>query len=686
MKNNKWLLVASLFCIGIFSAQTEKKIDTVTIKGNVALPNVSIRISKEDLQKSSGENLAKTLENISGVTMLQTGSTNAKPVIQGLSHQRISILNNGVKIESQQWGSDHSPEIDPFLAQNIRVIKGAEAVKYGANALGGIVLLSSGKLPYFGNKIGGKVQLIGESNAEKWAGNILLEGNLNQKNALAWRIQTSAKKAGDYKTAKYIVNNTGVEELNYSANLGYQMRKEKIEVFYSYFSTVLGVFKGSRIGSPMDWDLRLNLGRPIFYEPFRYEIQNPKQKVNHHLAKFSIESQRKFGKTNLVYAYQKNHRSEYDIRRGSFAEKPSLDVELRTHSVSLDFEKKLGQHFTSFLGGIFSHQKNYNIPGNGVNSILPNFISDNFGAYLSQEFHKNSWTLNAGLRFDYKDFISAGYDRIGKYYTGNKSYQNWSYSLGASKRFGNYFSVNSNIGMAWRAPEAIELFSNGVHHGSAFYLKGNPNLELEKGWKWSSRLDFRNEKWDVSLDFFLQRISGFIYEMPTQDYINTWSGYFPLFQYKQSDAFFRGADFSLKYHPISAVKYQLRASAVYADNLSEEYYFPHISPENLSQELWFGLDKLIPLKGSYLSLEHRWANKQKRFSAESDLLPDSPPAYHLLNASVGTKIKILKENDMSISLSINNLTNNFYKDYTDRLRYFVHALGRNFVFRIHYNF
>ena len=679
MRKNKWLFIILLFFIEVFDAQIEREIDTINIaKKEVVRSVVASQLKKEDLAKHTGGSLAKIISNISGVSMLQTGHTNAKPVIQGLSGQRIAILNNGVKIESQQWGDDHSPEIDPFIAQNIEVIKGAEAVKYGSNALGGVILLNSEKLPYYGEKLGGKFQMTGESNGDKWSGNLSLKGNISNKNAFAWQMQYSAKKSGDYKTAEYLVNNTGVRESNYSANIGYQMEKEKVEMFYSYFSTELGVFKGSRIGSPLDWDLRLSLGRPISFEAFKYDIESPKQMVNHHLAKILVESKRNFAKLNLVYTFQKNHRQEYDVRRGLFADRPTLDVELTTQTISLDFDKEFYPNFRTLVGGVLSTQKNYNIPGNGINSIIPNFISDNFGVYVSQEYNSNSWILNAGLRFDYKTFSSAGYDRIGRYYSGNKKYQNWSYVFGVNKTFGEKFQISSNIGMAWRAPEAVELFSNGVHHGSAFYLEGNPNLELERGLKWSSKIQYSSKKVDISADVFLQRINGFIYEMPTKSYFNTWGGYFPLFKYKQSDAFFRGMDFNFKYTPIPDLEYRLKASVIYADNLSESYYFPHISPENIQQDITLKLSRIIPLKKAYFNLEHHWTNKQKRFSLETDLLPNSPPAYHLINISMGTNISIFKENDMMMSLSVNNLLNNLYKDYTDRLRYFVHSLGRKF--------
>src|SRR3546814_6402924 len=78
--------------------------------------------------------------------MLKTGATIAKPVIHGLHSNRILILNNGIRQEGQQWGSEHAPEIDPFIAKRITVVKGAETIRFGPDAMGGVVIVEPSEL------------------------------------------------------------------------------------------------------------------------------------------------------------------------------------------------------------------------------------------------------------------------------------------------------------------------------------------------------------------------------------------------------------------------------------------------------------------------------------------------------------------------------------------------------------
>ena len=74
-------------------------------------------LSEQELDRSRGLSLGESLKSISGVTSLNTGNSIAKPVIHGLHSNRVLVLNNGVRQESQQWGSEHAPEVDPFVAR-----------------------------------------------------------------------------------------------------------------------------------------------------------------------------------------------------------------------------------------------------------------------------------------------------------------------------------------------------------------------------------------------------------------------------------------------------------------------------------------------------------------------------------------------------------------------------------------
>ncbi|MFY8184582.1 MAG: TonB-dependent receptor [Bacteroidia bacterium] len=80
-------------------------------------------IKQEEIDKAKGKTLADALKGSAGITTLNTGASISKPMIHGLQGYRILILNNGIRQEGQQWGNEHAPEIDPFVAKKISIVK-----------------------------------------------------------------------------------------------------------------------------------------------------------------------------------------------------------------------------------------------------------------------------------------------------------------------------------------------------------------------------------------------------------------------------------------------------------------------------------------------------------------------------------------------------------------------------------
>ncbi|NJM78419.1 MAG: TonB-dependent receptor [Flavobacterium sp.] len=98
-------------------------------------------ITTQTIEKYSNQTLGNALKEVSGVSILKTGSTIVKPVINGLHSSRVPIINNNVRLEDQQWGTEHAPNFDVNTAGKITVVKGASTLQYGGDAIGGIVII-----------------------------------------------------------------------------------------------------------------------------------------------------------------------------------------------------------------------------------------------------------------------------------------------------------------------------------------------------------------------------------------------------------------------------------------------------------------------------------------------------------------------------------------------------------------
>lgn len=666
-----------------------------TLIGHVAKPvTATVAIDKPKLQQKSGEELAKVLTTVTGVSMIQTGATIAKPVIHGLHSNRILILNNEVRQEGQQWGADHAPEIDPAVADRIAVVKGADAVRYGSDALGGVVVITPNKLPY-GDGLHGQISPSFASNGRKTATTLKLESGVPHLHHWAWRLQGTLKRSGDIHTADYMLNNTAAAEANFSAAIGMQQETGAAELFYSRYENESSVFYGSHIGNLDDLLARFEIGRPLTTYPFSYSIQAPKQKVVHHLLKAKAYYFLPFGgKLTAQYAFQKDIRQEFSVRRLDRTRIPALNMWLTTHLAEVFWENMDAPHWKTLLGGSFSLQDNYNQPGTGVVPVIPNFASVSYGAFAIEKYHKDNWNAEAGLRYDYKYLSADGYDMYSQRYGGEHNFHNITYSLGGAWQATPNSSLSSNIGVAWRAPQVNELYSSGLHHGAGTYNLGEASLSPETGAKWITSLSYNHPDRGVRLtaDAYVQLIKNYIYDYPTGEVRTLFSGVYPIFQYTQADAFFRGIDIDAsvrlaKWGALAqSLSYGLRGSVVFANELKTHRYFPFIPAPRLSQSLEW---KSQP-KGLFQSLEasigHTFVAKQTRFEPSQELVATTPDAYHLFEAAIGGTIAIGEQQTLSVRLSAENLFNQLYKEYTNRFRYYAHDLGRNVYLRLNYNF
>lgn len=666
---------------------SNQTLDAVEITGHKQALKTTTSVTtlhQEDLDKLKGSNLANILKTIPGVNMIQTGATIAKPVINGLHSNRILILNNGIRQEGQQWGSEHAPEIDPFIAQEISVVKGAEAIRFGPEAIGGVVILEPPALPT-DSSIHAEVNLVGASNGRSGTASAMLSGNFKSLPALAWRVQGTAKQSGDFKTADYFLENTGAKELNYSAALGYNKEHFGVNAFYSHFNTALGIFKGSHMGSPEDLQAAIANGKPFIYRPFSYDINVPRQQVVHDLLKLDghvhLSDYLHF---NAQYGFQRDSRKEFDIRRGGRSATPSQDINLYTQTLNAYFEYFDGKRLKATFGADGLYQNNENTPGTGVTPFIPDHVSKGLGVYAIGKYLNDNYELEAGLRYDYKTINALGYDVNGALYGNKRQFNNVTSSIGGVFHVSKELDVRTNIGTAFRPASVNELYSEGIHQSVGSYEIGDNTLSSEKSLKWITSLQYSAGSGIVSvfLDGYVNYFDGYIYQLFTNEYKSLLSGSFPIYRQRQGNARFLGADLTAKVKLSKQVDYSLKASVVRAKNTSIDKFLPMIPSDRVEQAVQFKYNPLPFLKESYVQLAYLFVAKQNRFDAASEMATP-PPAYHLFNLSLGTEITSGKH-ALHVNFAIDNLTNTLYKDYMNRFRYYAHDLGRNYVLRLTY--
>lgn len=672
-------------------------------------------LSIKDIERNSGNSLGDALKKISGVSTLNTGGNIVKPVIQGLNGSRILILNNNVRMQDMEWGEEHAPNVDVNANQNISVIKGAAAIEYGGDAIGGVIVLEP--LPVIRtDSLFGKTQINLFSNGR--GGNITSSLTKSYRSGLYIKGQGSFKRLGDLEAPDYLLSNTGIKESGLSLNLGKRDFEQGWEGYYSYFNTEIGILRASHIGNIDDLILSINSQEPSVINDFTYDINHPNQEVTHHLAKFNYYRRFEgFGKWTTQYDFQKNRRYEYDIRVGDDADKASLDLQLTTHSVltNIKFDAKQGLDIKAGAMGRF--QTNFANPATGVRRLIPDYDKYDFGLFTIGSYElNNDWTLDAGARYDFSridakkfyresrweergydvDFADIVLEDIGTQLLTNPvfDYHNFSGTAGFNFQINDKDHLRFNYAFSQRAPNPSELFSDGLHHSAARIELGDLRIKSETSSKFSASLEGNSSKWGYTVAPYLNSINNFIILEPTGAEF-TIRGAFPVWSYRQTNAVLLGIDASVYNNWTSNIRTDHKFAWVRGTDTKTDIPLINIPAANFTNNLTYTNQKWNNL---FVSLESQYVFEQTRYPSNIEVFSpqqqenvildiNTPPdAYHLLALNTEASFTLKNKNDLTVGLSATNLLNINYRDYLNRQRYFADNMGRNLSIRLIFNY
>ncbi len=663
---------------------TEAALDEVVIEQHRNDQQVTVSTTKlqsKNLEKLRGLSLGETLKNIPGVASLNTGSNISKPIVHGLQGVRVLLLNNGIRQEAQQWGNEHAPEIDPFMAQKITIIKGANTVRYGSDAIGGVILLEPNSLPNQA-AINGELHYVLQSNNAEQSISGTIEGNHQKISALAWRVQGTYRRGGNAKTARYWLSNTGVEEGNFSTTVGWNKKQYGIEIFYSRFQTDIGILSSSHFGNLTDLQRAIANGNPTDSATFSFRIGVPRQHVVHNLLKATARiNTSELGELKILFAYQHNLRREFDKHRAynsnaTLETKPGAELGIQTITTDVVWEHKRIKQFAGMLGINFATQTN----NQKYSNIIPPFWNFNGGIFWIERWQYRQLEIEAGLRFDYR-WQQAYLPKEQPSF----NYAVPSGSIGAEYHFTEKIKWNVQIASAWRAPNMVELFAAGVHHGAASYDKGNRKLTPEISINMASAFELSSAWINLHAAFYQNFIQQFIYIKPSLQTIETIRGTFPVFEYTQANVSLTGGDIDLEIKPFKGFQINSKISLLRAWNRSAHEGLIWMPPQRFENGLRYSFSPSKKIANLYIGTSVLYVMKQLLAPPNQDFAPP-PPAYWLLNAEAGFEINTRMPQPIAIHLAATNLLNTSYRDYLNRFRYFSDAQGLNIALRVHIPF
>jgi len=665
-------------------------------EGALATEHFTGKVIEENLQGT----FAQSIDKLPGLSAINVGVGIAKPVIRGLSSNRIIVNQQGVKQEGHQWGADHGLEIDQFGVERVEIIKGPASLQYGSDGLGGVINILPGRIPPE-NTIVGSVLGVHKTNNAHWGGSaklgfnrggFFMMGRYSQQDFADYRVPAEQFTYNSFTLPIFDgqLKNTAGRERNFKITAGLNRPWGVTRILASRYSLEAGLFSGA-VGIPRSYALEDD-GNPR-------DIDIPKQEVQHDRLSIHQDFLLENGHINLNLGYQRNLRQEFSFPE--FHSIPSsqidpgntlaLQFELQTYSANLHYEREEDTGWRQVYGGNVQWQRNQRA---GFEFLLPNFRTFRAGLFsLAEKQFASGLLLNAGLRIDYatndteffRQWVWDSNENITDSLIApatTPEFFNWSASAGSAVPLwdGNT-QLKLNIGKSFRVPYPAETVSNGIHHGTFRHEVGTPGLKSEHGYQFDISLNWQKPNFRGTFAAYFNYFDNYIYLGPTFP-----AQFSPLpesgqiFQYRQDDAIYTGFEFQYDWDFLPHFRLSQTADFVQSYNLRTSLALPFTPQPTVQTNLRYTLAG----EGRWLESVYLEGNHQYAFAAEGQYRIDRSerptPAYQIWGAALGLRINWYASQPLQLNVQLQNAFDTFYLNHLSRYRLInVPEQGRNLV-------
>ena len=630
-------------------------------------------VNKSSLQTNPSTNLIDAISKVPGVSQITTGNAISKPVIRGLSGNRVITLNNGVKQQGQQWGDEHGIEIDQYSADRIEVLRGPASLLYGSDALGGVINILEA-IPAPVGTMEGEFLTNYATNSGLSGTSLMLQGN---ENGFVYHARGSYKNAHSYQTPTGYVPNSGFNETNFNAQLGFNKAWGYAHLDLSRFRTNIGFYEPTVNDAGQFIDENGDVFTRAQFKDRHLDF--PQQDIRHD--KIALNSNILFDKGSLktILGYQRNQRRELEEPVAD----PALFLDMHTYNYDFKYTFIGNNGWTPVVGvsGEFIHSTNTS----GMEALIPDFDAQSYGAFVYVKKTLNKHTFNAGARFDYRKLEGKAHRAEGELIFDDFSnkFSNLSGGVGYTYEFNDAFSLKANAGSAFRAPNIAELSSNGVHEGAFRYEIGSADLKPERSYQFDAAFDYQSNTISASVGGFMNYIDNYIFYNTTGEIIDE----HPVYRSVQRNAFLRGVEASFTLHPIELLHFENSFSYTRATNRATKQPLPFIPAAALRNELRIE-PQIAGTKRSYISI-----GLDNYFSQGKVGAFETPTkAYSLLSAALGTTVNLRKNQELTLYISGKNLLDKKYYDHLSRYKpgrldeadptFGIYNPGRNVTFGV----
>ncbi|RZL36719.1 MAG: TonB-dependent receptor [Rubrivivax sp.] len=621
-------------CLSVFvsaaHADPAESLDKVVVTGNPlksqVLAQPSDSLSGDQLVLTRAATLGDTLQGLPGVAATNFGPNASRPSIRGLDGDRVRILSNsGASVDASNLSFDHGVAIDPLVIDKVEVLRGAAALLYGGNAVGGVVNTLDNRIPrglLTGVSGAAEVRFGGASNDK--SGAVVLDGGSGEAHAgFGWHVDLAGRDADDQRAPRFSSpTDDGSESRSSVRNSA--ARSHGGAVGGSVF------FQGGYAGVSVD-DFHTDYGTTAE-------------------ADVTIRMQRQRIATAGEWAAADGpiHRVSWQLSRNRYEHQEvegSGEVGTTFKSRGTDGRLELEHAAIGPLKGIVGLQTEaLDFSALGEEAFVPNTRTRTTGVFVLEQAKLAGVDWSAGARTERVTVDSDGGDRFGA--AQSRRFSPVSLALSGVLPLDKAWSLSANLNRTQRAPAYYELFANGLHVASAAFERGDDRLGLERSKGADIGLKWEGEQSHVHVNVYETRFASYIALQATGETADNDGQAVPVYSFQAVPARLRGVELEGRWQAHPAVALLAQLDTVRGDNRATGEPLPRLAP----LRAMLGLEAR---QGAWSGrLEWRGAARQTRVAAF-----DTPtPGYGTVRLSVARQLR-WGQTDALWYLKLDNLGN-----------------------------
>lgn len=498
------------------------------------------------LDRARAATLGETVSGLPGVQSTYFGPGVGRPVLRGLDGPRVQVLASGMgSLDASTVSADHASAVEPFLADQIEVLKGPATLLFGSGAIGGAVNVVDGRIARAvpERPLSGRAELRGNTVNGERTGMFRLDGVSGGN--LVLHVDGLLRDTGDYDIPGLArahaghgddhEHDRGEEARGTLPNSAQQTRAGGVGATWlggrgylglaaSTYRSDYGIPPGAHVHAGDDH------GHDHDHDDDAHahgDDHAPRVRID--LAQDRVELK------GGVYA-PTAFLERVDLH-GAWSDYEHLELEdglagtrfaSRGHDLRL---QAVQRPLAGWRGAFGVQQGRVDFAAAGAEAFVPSTLTENLGLFVLQDRSFGPLKLELGARHDRVEVTPAGAAPARRFGATNLSAAAiWRLAPALDLRFG--------LDRSERAPTREELYAAGLHVATGSIEIGDAGLDTERARRAELGLHAHGERFDLELAVYRSRFDDFIHLADTGIHEHDT----PVRLWTQADAVFTGAE------------------------------------------------------------------------------------------------------------------------------------------------